>query len=109
MLSYLVAFASASIWALLLTFPSLLVLMILSARRGATKSGLFVFCGMAASGLVPEWKIPCGCRRSPGASPGIFLVSVVSGDKQRLTTTPRPGYDIAATFSPDGRIVAFIR
>src|SRR5262249_4240573 len=72
MLSYLVAFASASIWALLLTFPSLLVLMLLSASRGATKSGLFVFCGMGASGLVRESQITCGCRRSPRSIPRYF-------------------------------------
>src|ERR1051325_8951694 len=42
MLSYLLAFASASAALLSLTFPSLPVLMNLSASNGATKSGLFV-------------------------------------------------------------------
>src|SRR5713226_6682338 len=43
-LSYLVAFAVASDSALPVTFPSLPVLMNLSASSGATRSGLFVFC-----------------------------------------------------------------
>src|SRR5438874_5700424 len=43
-LSYLVAFAVASDSALPVTFPSLPVFMNLSARSGATRSGLFVFC-----------------------------------------------------------------
>src|SRR6266481_10097346 len=44
MLSYLVAFALASISVLPVTFPSLPVLMNLSDSSGATRSGLFVFC-----------------------------------------------------------------
>src|ERR1700693_2866367 len=43
-LSYLVAFAIASVSALPVTFPSLPVFTNLSASSGATRSGLFVFC-----------------------------------------------------------------
>jgi Tol biopolymer transport system component len=57
----------------------------------------------------PDGKFLAVADDPPEASPGIFLVSVASSDKQRLTTMPSPGYDIAPTFSPDGKIVAFVR
>lgn len=47
---------------------------------------------------------------SPEASPGIFLVSLDSGEEHRLTTPPNAGGgDWQPAFSPDGRKLAFVR
>jgi len=49
-------------------------------------------------------------RESPNRPSGIFLLSLETGDKTRLTT-PRADHDgdFTAHFSPDGRTVAFAR
>jgi Tol biopolymer transport system component/serine/threonine protein kinase len=47
---------------------------------------------------------------SAGDPPGIFLVSVQTGNKKRLTTAPPgSGGDLAPKFSPDGEQIAFHR
>jgi Tol biopolymer transport system component len=47
----------------------------------------------------------------PGAPPGVFLVSLATGAKRRLTRPPPglPWGDSSPRFSPDGRAVAFVR
>lgn len=42
--------------------------------------------------------------------PGLWLISVANGERRRLTTSP-PGVtgDFAPAFSPDGRLLAFVR
>jgi Tol biopolymer transport system component/predicted Ser/Thr protein kinase len=48
--------------------------------------------------------------RAPNQNPGIYLLSIESGEKRRLTAPP-PGYesDRAPSFSPDGKSLAFVR
>jgi len=46
---------------------------------------------------------------SPKGDFGLFLVSVASGEKRRLTTPVKNGSDSGAAFSPDGRTLAFVR
>src|ERR1700682_6196858 len=74
-LSYLVAFAVANVAALPVTFPSLPVLMNLSASSGATRSGLFVFCDLshccssaATAFSVPPVVWPCDHAALPNES-----------------------------------------
>jgi len=45
---------------------------------------------------------------SDGEPLGLHLVSVETGEKRRLTH-PSRGYDLYASFSPDGRTLAFVR
>jgi len=45
---------------------------------------------------------------SDGKPLGLYLVSVETGEKRRLTY-PSRGYDIFASFSPDGHTLAFVR
>ena len=48
-------------------------------------------------------------QRSATASPGIFLVSVETGQEKRLTTAPGDVFEDQPRFSPDGRSIAFVR
>ena len=51
---------------------------------------------------VPSWE-------SPGGPIGIFLISVESGQRKRLTTPPGTATDFISRFSPDGKTIAFVR
>jgi Tol biopolymer transport system component/DNA-binding winged helix-turn-helix (wHTH) protein len=47
---------------------------------------------------------------SPGSPFGLVVISVKTGEKRTLTSPPpKGGNDIAPAFSPDGRLLAFIR
>ena len=49
-------------------------------------------------------------RASPGEPPGLFVLSVATGEKWRLTTPPAPALaDGNPAVSPDGRALAFVR
>ena len=48
-------------------------------------------------------------RTSPEEPFAIFLVSVESGEKRRLTSPTQSLADHSLAFSPDGRTLAFIR
>jgi len=49
-------------------------------------------------------------KESPGEPKGIFLLSLETGEKRRLTTPPADHFgDYYPRFSPDGRTVAFVR
>jgi Tol biopolymer transport system component/DNA-binding winged helix-turn-helix (wHTH) protein len=49
-------------------------------------------------------------RASPGEPPGLFVLSVASTEKRRLTTPPAPALaDGNPAVSPDGRMLAFVR
>ncbi len=48
-------------------------------------------------------------KDTPNGDFGLFLVSVATGEKRRLTTPVRGGSDSGAAFSPDGRTLAFVR
>ncbi|HEX6716124.1 MAG TPA: hypothetical protein VF088_03395, partial [Pyrinomonadaceae bacterium] len=49
-------------------------------------------------------------RASPGELSGLYLLSVTTGEKRRLTTPPAPALaDTNPAFSPDGRALAFVR
>jgi Tol biopolymer transport system component len=49
-------------------------------------------------------------RNADREPPGLFLLSVESGEKQRLTSPPQKGFiDSQPAFSPDDRTLAFIR
>jgi serine/threonine protein kinase len=47
-------------------------------------------------------------REQAGAPPAIFLVSVETGEKRKLTS-PDQGFDFNPAFSPDGKTIAFCR
>jgi len=49
-------------------------------------------------------------RASPGEPPSLFVLSVATGEKRRLTTPPAPAVaDTNPAVSPDGRALAFVR
>ncbi|MGO9262274.1 MAG: protein kinase domain-containing protein [Bryobacteraceae bacterium] len=48
-------------------------------------------------------------KDTPNGDFGLFLVSVATGEKRRLTTPVPAGSDSGAAFSPDGRTLAFVR
>jgi Tol biopolymer transport system component len=51
-------------------------------------------------------------KESPGEPEGIFLLSIETGEKRRLSAPPAKGTpvrDRKAAFSPDGKTVAFVR
>jgi Tol biopolymer transport system component/serine/threonine protein kinase len=49
-------------------------------------------------------------RPSHGEPPGLFVLSVATGEKRRLTTPPAPALaDMNPAVSPDGRALAFVR
>jgi serine/threonine protein kinase/Tol biopolymer transport system component len=49
-------------------------------------------------------------RASPGELLGLFVLSVATGEKRRLTTPPAPALcDTNPAVSPDGRMLAFVR
>jgi eukaryotic-like serine/threonine-protein kinase len=55
----------------------------------------------------PDGKtIAISSRESAAAQLGIFLVSVETGQRKRLTTAPGAAYDFQSRFSPDGRSIA---
>jgi eukaryotic-like serine/threonine-protein kinase len=58
----------------------------------------------------PDGKtIAIGSRESPTTPEGIFLLSVETGQKKRLTSAPPAASDLQPRFSPDGRTIAFDR
>jgi eukaryotic-like serine/threonine-protein kinase len=58
----------------------------------------------------PDGKtIAISSRESPTTPVGIFLLSVETGEKKRLTTAPAAAADQQPRFSPDGRTIAFDR
>jgi len=46
---------------------------------------------------------------APGNNAGIFLLSIETGERRRLTTAPKPFWDCWPAFSPDGRALALMR
>ena len=49
-------------------------------------------------------------RASAGEPPGLFVLSIATGEKRRLTTPPAPALaDTNPAVSPDGRALAFVR
>jgi Tol biopolymer transport system component/DNA-binding winged helix-turn-helix (wHTH) protein len=67
------------------------------------------FCG---GGLdwSPDGKLMAVADKdSVSEQKGIFLLSVETGDRRRLTTPPKSGFDFQPRFSPDGDMIAFIR
>lgn len=49
-------------------------------------------------------------RASPEEAPGLFTLSVTTGEKRRLITFPPPALaDVNPAVSPDGRALAFVR
>ena len=57
----------------------------------------------------PDGKLLAVPDNPPGGQPGIFLVSLQNGEKRRLTSMATPGEDVLPTFSPNGKMVAFVR
>ena len=63
----------------------------------------------AASGSTLDWSPDNKWLAiSDGKPLGLYLVSVETGEKRRLTS-PSRGYDMFASFSPVGRTLAFVR
>ena len=49
-------------------------------------------------------------RASPAEPPGLFVLSVATGERRRLITPPAPAlFDGHPAVSPDGRMLAFVR
>jgi len=49
-------------------------------------------------------------RASPGEPPGLFVLTVATGEKRQLITPPAPALaDGCPAISPDGRMLAFVR
>src|SRR5439155_12644877 len=63
---------------------------------------------LTGSSWSPDGRtLAVGAVRRPGADPGIFLVSIDTGTRTRLTTARDNTTDQTPVFSPDGRAVAF--
>ena len=59
---------------------------------------------------TPDGKWLCFADRgSSDQVDGLFLMSVATGEKRRMTTAPSTAYDRGPSFSPDGRWLAFCR
>ena len=54
-----------------------------------------------------KWLIVPDFSPAAGQAAGLFLLSVESGEKQRLTSTKH--FDESPSLSPDGRTLAFVR
>jgi Tol biopolymer transport system component len=68
--------------------------------------------GAWESGLAwsPDGRsLVCSDRNSDQEPLGLFLLSVESGEKLRLTSPEKMFFDNQPTFSPDGRTLAFVR
>jgi eukaryotic-like serine/threonine-protein kinase len=58
----------------------------------------------------PDSKYLVTVDRTPGEPTGLFVLSVATGEKRRLTTPPAPAVaDTNPAVSPDGRMLAFVR
>jgi len=58
----------------------------------------------------PDGKtIAAASTESTATQLGIFLVSVETGQRKRITSAPGAAYDFQPRFSPDGRSIAFCR
>ena len=67
-----------------------------------------------APGIMPDFSpdgktVASAGWESASASVGIFLVSVETGQRKRLTSPPGTASDYLARFSPDGKTIAFVR
>ena len=57
----------------------------------------------------PDGKFLAVVDKPAGEPDGIFLLSVQTGEKKRLTWAPAPAIDSQPAFSPDGRTLSFAR
>jgi Tol biopolymer transport system component/DNA-binding winged helix-turn-helix (wHTH) protein len=71
------------------------------------EDGSFAYGAKLAWHPSGQW-LAVADRLSPGARPGLCMVSAVTGEKRSLIPPP-PREDTAPAFRPDGRYLAFIR
>ncbi|MEK7409498.1 MAG: protein kinase, partial [Acidobacteriota bacterium] len=78
--------------------------------------GIMMLCGALAGGRL-NWSpdstgLVTSSQPSPSEPPALFLVSVESGEKRRLTSPSALSFfvgDVSPAFSPDGRNLVFAR
>ena len=89
-----------------IAFTRRATLILIPALGGAERElGLGI-----GSDFSPDGKtIAVTSRDSATSAVGIFLVSLDTGQRQRLTSAPAPSSDLYPRFSPDGRFIAFAR
>jgi eukaryotic-like serine/threonine-protein kinase len=68
------------------------------------------YYGLGGLAWSPDGKFLAVADREPSQSAAIYLVSVESGEKHRVTSSPREySGDLMPSFSPDGKSLAFVR
>jgi Tol biopolymer transport system component/predicted Ser/Thr protein kinase len=81
-----------------------------SEQKVAETTALFPFSTSALSWSPDSQWLVIADKSSALEPPALFLLSIESGEKRRLTTPPNQSTaDFFPAFSPDGRTVAFIR
>ena len=85
--------------------------VMLVPANGGRERPVAEFQGVEGVGWHPGGKwLVVACKDSPGEPRAIYLISLETGEKRRLTSPPQGiGGDEQPAFSPDGRWLAFTR
>lgn len=92
------------------TLPAGSELLLISALGGAERHICLLNSNRSGISFSPDGKfIAVSDKDQIGTQTGIFLVSVETGEKRRLTAPPAFTKDDGAKFSPDGSKILFVR